>query len=86
ILASYLFSPQPRIVYTLVGQYNAANVNGNLSAPPKNESLARRFLFFAFNKLTTSQDIPAPVIYFALKNLLPQFQALTPDLAMEVQA
>ena len=86
ILASYLFSPQPRIVYTLVGQYNAANVNGNLSAPPKNESLARRFLFFAFNKLTTSQDIPAPVIYFALKNLLPQFQALTPDLATEVQA
>lgn len=86
ILASYLFSPQPRIVYTLVGQYNAANINGNLSAPPKNPPLARRFLFFVFDKLTTNQNIPPSVVHFALKNLLPQFQALTPDLAPEVQA
>jgi hypothetical protein len=85
IMASYLFSESSGVVYSLVGNYNAANVSGNLSSRPKNEVLAREYLSFLFRNLNASEAIPPSVVYFGLKGLLPQYQALLPDLVPQVQ-
>lgn len=80
ILASYLFSASGTVNYSLVGNYNAANVSGNLSGVPKNAALAQEYLSFVLRSLNISETIPATVVYAALNNMLPQFMTLAPEL------
>jgi hypothetical protein len=86
VLASYLFSPDESISYVAISGYNAANVAANLSAIPKNRALARRYLAFLVTNLSSNELIPAAVVYFALKNLLPQYEILAPELLNDVYA
>ncbi len=80
ILASYLFSPTETVAYDLVSGYNTANPFGNLSATPSRPALARTYLTVLFQQLHPTEVVPPAVVYLALKNLLPQFNALTPEL------
>jgi hypothetical protein len=85
-LASYFFSPDESVSYVAISGYNAANVAANLSAIPKNGTLARRYLAFLVTNLNSSELFPAAVVYFALKNLLPQYESLAPELLNDVYA
>lgn len=80
VLSSYLFSPDNSIGYDLIGGYNAANVSSNVSATPKNPALARQYLSLVSSRLNPDETTPAPLVYFALKNLLPQFKTVAPKL------
>jgi hypothetical protein len=84
VLSSYLFSPDDSIGYDLVGGYNAANVSSNVNAAPKNPALARQYLALVSSRLNADETTPAAVVYFALKNLLPQFKAVAPKLVNDV--
>jgi hypothetical protein len=86
MLSSYLFSPNGGVAYLAISGYNTANVAGNLTAVPKNPGLAKRYLSLLLIKATAGELIPSAVGYFALKNLLPQYQVLTPELLDEVYA
>lgn len=83
LLASYLFSKNKVVAYSLIGNYNAANASGGLFDHPGNEQLARSYLNFVLRKLNVSETIPPAVVYFSLKSLMPQFQSLVPDLVSE---
>lgn len=86
MLSSYLFSPNGGVAYLAIGGYNTANVAGNMTAVPKNPGLAKRYLSLMLTKTNTGELIPSAVAYFALKNLLPQYQALAPELLNDVYA
>lgn len=86
MLSSYLFSPNGGVAYLAISGYNAANVAGNMTAIPKNPALAKRYLSLLMAKTTASELLPSAVAYFALKNLIPQYQALAPELLTEVYA
>jgi len=86
VLSSYLFSPNESLAYVAISGYNTANVAGNVSAVPKNLVLARRYLALLFSKMNPGEQVPPTVAYFALKNLLPQYQVLAPDLLNDVYA
>lgn len=86
LLSSYLFSPDSSISYLLLSGYNAANAAGNASGSPKNPALAKRYLSLVLTKLSPSEAVPTDVVYFALKNLVPQYQALAPELLNDVYA
>ena len=86
MLSSYLFSPNGGVAYLAISGYNTANVAGNLTAVPKNADLAKRYLSLLLMKTTASELIPSAAAYFALKNLVPQYQALAPELLDEVYA
>jgi hypothetical protein len=86
MLSSYLFSPDGGVAYLAISGYNTANVAGNMTAVPKNPGLAKRYLSLMFTKTNAGELIPSAVAYFALKNLLPQYQALAPELLNEVYA
>ena len=86
MLSTYLFSPSGYLVYSMVGGYNAANVTANLSAAPKNAALARRYLAVLLAKISAEQVVPPAVAHFILKNLLPQYQSLAPELLDDVYA
>lgn len=81
--ASYLFSKNKSVTYSLVGGYNAANASGGLSEYPRNEQLAISYLNFVLRRLNVSETIPPAVVHFSLKSLMPQFQSLVPDLVAE---
>ena len=57
-----------------------------MSAAPKNPALAKRYLRLLLAKVTANELIPPPVAHFALKNLLPQYQGLAPELLDDVYA
>ena len=86
VLSSYLFSPNETVAYVAISGYNTANVAGNVSAVPKNPALARRYLALLFSKMNPGEQVPPAVAYFALKNLVPQYQVLAPDLLNDVYA
>ncbi|HEX7333203.1 MAG TPA: hypothetical protein VF290_16990 [Pyrinomonadaceae bacterium] len=86
ILSSYLFSPNGGVAYLAISGYNAANVAANLTAVPKNPGLAKRYLSLLLMKTSSSELIPSAVAYFALKNLVPQYQIHAPELLDEVYA
>jgi hypothetical protein len=86
MLSSYLFSPDESLAYLAISGYNTANVAANASAVPKNPALARRYLTLLFSKMTPSEQVPSAVAYFALKNLVPQYQVIAPDLLNDVYA
>jgi len=86
MLSSYLFAPDGSISYLLISGYNTANVTANLSVVPKNQALARRYLGLLLAKVNTNELIPAAVAHFTLKNLLPQYQGLAPELLNDVYA
>ena len=86
MLSSYLFSPNGGIAYVVISGYNTANVAGNMSAIPKNPALAKRYLGLLLAKVKANEVIPPAVAYFTLKNLLPQYQILVPDLLNDVYA
>ena len=86
MLSSYLFSPDGSIGYVLISGYNAANVTANMSAVPKNPALAKRYLELLLAKVTADELVPPAVAHFALKNLLPQYQSLAPELLDDVYA
>ena len=86
MLSSYLFSHDGGIGYVLISGYNTANVTSNMSAVPKNPSLARRYLGLLLAKVNANELIPPAVAHFALKNLLPQYQRLAPELLNDVYA
>ncbi len=86
MLSSYLFSPDGSIGYVLISGYNAANVTANMSAVPKNPALAKRYLGLLLAKVDANELIPPAVAHFALKNLLPQYQDLVPELLDDVYA
>lgn len=86
LLSSYLFSPNGGVAYLAISGYNTANVAGNLTAVPKNPELAKRYLSLLLMKTTAGELIPSAVSYFALKNLVPQYQVLAPELLDEVYA
>jgi hypothetical protein len=86
LFSSYLFSPDESISYLLISGYNVANAAGNALAFPKNPALARRYLALLLAKLNPSEEVPTDVVYFALKNLVPQYQALAPELLTDVYA
>jgi hypothetical protein len=86
LLSSYLFSPDESISYLLIGGYNAANAAGNASALPRNSVLAKRYLGLLLAKLNPREGIPIDVVYFALKNLVPQYQTQAPELLNDVYA
>jgi hypothetical protein len=84
--ASYLFSREKSINFSLVGRYNAANVNGGLNGVPHDPALARQFLALVQTQLTPGPSIPPSLVYFALKNLAPHFQTYAPALAPHANA
>lgn len=84
--ASYLFSREKSINFSLVGRYNAANVNGGLNGVPRDPALARQFLALVQTRLNPGPSIPPSLVYFALKNLSPHFQAYAPALAPHADA
>lgn len=86
LLSSYLFSPDGSISYLSISGYNVANAAGNASAFPKNPALAKRYLGLLLAELNPSEAVPTDVVYFALKNLVPQYQALAPELLNGVYA
>lgn len=86
MLSSYLFSPNGGIGYVVVGGYNAANVTANMSAVPKNPALAKRYLALLVAKVSANELIPPAVAHLTLKNLLPQYQRLAPELLDDVYA
>src|SRR5215510_1463492 len=86
VLSSYLFSPDESLAYVAISGYNTANAAGNTSAIPKNPALARRYLALLFSKMNPDEQVPAAVAYFALKNLVPQYQVLAPQLLNDVYA
>ncbi|HVF55214.1 MAG TPA: hypothetical protein VM934_03640 [Pyrinomonadaceae bacterium] len=86
IFASYLFSREKSINYSLVERYNAANVNGGLSGSPRDPALAKQFLMLVQSHLNVSEAISPSLVYFALKNLLPQFQTFAPSIVPQVNA
>lgn len=79
VLSSYLFSPDNSIAYVAISGYNTANAAGNISAGPQNTGLAKQYLGLLLAKLNPSESLPSDVVYFALKNLVPQYTALAPD-------
>jgi hypothetical protein len=86
MLSSYLFSPDGSIGYFIISGYNAANVTANMSAVPKNSALAKRYLTLLLAKVNADDLKPPAVAHFALKNLLPQYQRLAPELLDDVYA
>lgn len=86
MLSSYLFSPDGSIGYVVISGYNTANVTANMSAVPKNRALAKRYLGLLLAKVNANELIPPAVAHFALKNLLPQYQRLAPELLNDVYA
>jgi hypothetical protein len=86
LLSSYLFSPNHSIGYDIIGGYNAANISGNVSAPPPNSILAKKYLEVVLMQLNPGDAVPSDVVYFELKNLLPQYQLLAPELLNDVYA
>lgn len=86
MLSSYLFSRNGGISYLVISGYNAANVTANLAAVPKNPALAKRYLGLLLAKVSANELIPPAVAHFALKNLLPQYQSLAPELLDDVYA
>ena len=86
VLSSYLFSPNGSIGYVSISGNNTANVAANLSAAPKNPALAKRYLALLLAKVNANELVPAAAGYFVLKNLLPQYQALLPELLNDVYA
>ena len=86
ILSTYLFSPNANINYVMIGGYNTANATANMSTAPKNAALARRYLALLLAKVNANELIPAAVAHFTLKNLLPQYQSLAPELLDDVYA
>ncbi|HEX7772066.1 MAG TPA: hypothetical protein VF435_06560, partial [Pyrinomonadaceae bacterium] len=86
MLSSYLFSPNGSITYVGVSGYNTANVTANMSAVPKNAALAKRYLGLLLAKVNGNELMPAAVAHFALKNLVPQYQLLAPELLNDVYA
>jgi hypothetical protein len=81
VMASYVFSPTGEISYSIVDGYNAANAAGNLTGAPTDTALGARFLEVAVQTLNPKEMISSAVVYAALTNLLPQYQALAPQLA-----
>lgn len=79
VLSSYLFSPDNSIAYVSISGYNTANAAGNISAVPQNTALAKQYLGLLLTRLNPSESLPSDVVYFALKNLEPQYTALAPD-------
>ena len=86
MLSSYLFSPNGSITYVGISGYNTANVTANMSAIPKNPALAKRYLGLLLAKVNGNELMPAVVAHFALKNLVPQYQLLAPELLNDVYA
>ena len=86
VLASYLFSPNGSVGYLAISGYNTANVAANMSGVPKNAVLAKRYLALLLAKVNANELVPAAAGYFALKNLLPQYQVLVPELLNDVYA
>lgn len=86
MLSSYLFSPNGSITYVGVSGYNTANVTANMSAVPKNLALAKRYLGLLLAKVNANELMSAGVAHFALKNLVPQYQLLAPELLNDVYA
>jgi len=86
MLSSYLFSPDGSIGYVIISGYNTANVTANMSAVPRNPVLAKRYLVLLLAKVNANDLIPPAVAHFALKNLLPQYQRLAPELLNDVYA
>ncbi len=86
MLSSYLFSPNGSVAYVAISGYNTANVAANMSAAPKNPALAKRYLTLLLAKVNANEAIPPAVAYFALKNLLPKYQVLAPELLNDVYA
>ena len=86
VLSSYLFSPNSSVDYVLISGYNTANAAANLSAVPKNPGLAKRYLALLLAKVNANELVPAAAGYFMLKNLLPQYQVLVPEVLNDVYA
>jgi len=86
VLSSYLFSPDGSVTYVAISGYNAANVGANMSAVPKNPALASRYLGLLLAKMNANEPVPPAVAYFMLKNLLPKYQVLAPELLNDVYA
>lgn len=86
MLSSYLFSPNGGVAYLAISGYNTANVAGNMTGVPQNPGLAKRYLSLLLAKTTANELLPSAVAYFALKNLVPQYQALAPELLDDVYA
>lgn len=86
MFSSYLFSPDGSIGYVIISGYNTANVTANMSAVPTNPALAKRYLGLLLAKVSANELIPPAVAHFALKNLLPQYQGLAPELLNDVYA
>jgi hypothetical protein len=86
MLSSYLFSANGSITYVVISGYNTANVTANMSAAPKNPALAKRYLGLLLAKMNANELIPPAVAHFTLKNLLPQYQGLAPELLNDVYA
>jgi hypothetical protein len=86
MLSSYLFSPNDSVAYVAISGYNAANAAGNASATPKNPALAKPYLELLLARMNADERIPPAVAYFALKNLLPQYQVFAPELLNSVYA
>jgi len=57
-----------------------------MSVVPKNRALAKRYLGLLLAKVNANELIPPAVAHFALKNLLPQYQRLAPELLNDVYA
>jgi hypothetical protein len=86
VLSSYLFSPNGSVTYVAISGYNTANVAANMSAVPKNPALAKRYLGLLLAKVNATELTPPAVAYFTLKNLLPQYQVVAPELLNDVYA
>ncbi|HKR13796.1 MAG TPA: hypothetical protein VJT15_17150 [Pyrinomonadaceae bacterium] len=86
VLSSYLFSPDGAVSYVAIGGYNTANVAANMAGAPKNPALAKRYLALLLAKVNSNEFVPQAVAYFTLKNLLPQYQVLAPELLNDVYA
>ena len=86
VLSSYLFSPDGTVSYVAIGGYNTANVAADMAAVPKNPALAKRYLALLLAKVNANEFLPQAVAYFTLKNLLPQYHVLAPELLNDVYA
>lgn len=86
MLSSYVFSPNGSITYAAISGFNTANATANMSAVPKNAALAKRYLALLLAKVNANELVPSAVAYFTLKNLLPQYQVLAPELLNDVYA
>jgi len=86
MLSSYLFSPDGSVTYVAISGYNTANVTANMSAVPKNQALAKRYLALLLAKVNANEFVPSAAGYFMLKNLLPHYQVLAPELLNDVYA